>query len=317
MLNEIITVKRRGYRYYEVSNDFIEYLNERYFKYHIYSDILVRPIIEIGYKDEKKLKEIYKKYSEEKTLEKLNEKIIDFNNGIQVDNNYKDKNHLSYNRIGLITGSNTPFDKNGKPIYTFDKYVATKVMEQFIASTVKTDNLLQLEVLRTNNDEANLILNENHRSGNELMQRGNELESEAMELALNVLPMRREPMIDIFYYNRAYKIGATPDGVFIDNEGNKCVIEIKSPALNTFIQHISEKHLVKEYYQQLQVEMLLTGARKAYLVVYYPNFNLIVDEVARDDIFIANAMDTIQLFNEKFDKYLQNILEQYKGITQI
>jgi len=317
MLNEITTIKKRGYRYFEVSNDFIKYLDKDYLKYSIYSNALVKPIIEIGYKDEKRLKEIYKRYSEKIALEKMNSKLSDFNHGVQVDNHYKDKDHLSYNRIGLITGSNTPFDKKGKPIYAFDRYVASKVMEQIIATTAKNDNFLQIEVLRTNNDEANLILNGEHKSGNELMQRGNELESEAMNLAIPLLPMRSKPLTDIFYYNPNYKIGATPDGLFIDNDGKECVIEIKSPQLNTFIQHLSERHLIKEYYQQMQIEMLLTGARKAYLIVYYPNFNLIVDEVERDDIFLANAMETIKLFNEKFDIYLNNISKQYKGITQI
>jgi len=317
MLNEMSTIKKRGYRYFEVSNDFIKYLDKDYLEYSIYSDALVNPIIEVGYKDEKRLKEVYKRYSEKIALERLNSKLSDFNLGVQVDNNYKDKNHLSYNRIGLITGSNTPFLNNGKPIYAFDRYVASKVMESVIATTAKNDSFLQLEVLRTNNDEANTILNGEHKSGTELMQRGNELESEAMNLAIPLLPMRSKPLVDIFYYNSNYKIGATPDGVFLNNDGDKCVIEIKSPALHTFIQHLSEKHLIKEYYQQMQIEMLLTGAKKAYLVVYYPSFNLIIDEVERDDIFIANAMETIELFNEKFDIYMRNISRQYKGITQI
>jgi len=311
MLNEITTIKNRGKRYYEVSNEFLSVLDNTYFEYYIYSEILGKPIIEFSFKNEKRIKELYKTYSEEKALLKLNSKIFDFNNHVQVDTNYKDDGHLSMNRIGLITGSNTPFLPNGKPIYAFDRYVASKVMEQVIATTARIDDRFQLEVLRTNNDEANLILNGEFNSGNELMQRGNELEGEAINLALPLLPMKTKPMVDIFYFNSRYKIGATPDGLFIDENGDKCVIEIKSPALNTFIQHLSERQLIQSYYQQLQIEMLVTGAKKAYLVVYYPNFDLIIDEVERDDLFLANAMETLDLFNEKYDIYLENISNQY------
>jgi len=311
MLNKIESIKKKSMRYYEVSNEFISVLNNTHFEYYIYSEILGKPIIEFSFKDEKRIKEIFKKYSEEKALCKLNSRIDDFTGSIQVDNNYK--GHLSMNRIGLITGSNTPFLHNGKPIYAFDRYVASKVMEQVIATTARVDDRFQLEILRTNNDEANLIINGEFRSGNELMQRGNELESEAINLALPLLPMRTKPMFDIFYYNSTYKIGATPDGLFIDGNGEKCVIEVKTKKFDIFIQHLTERQLIKEYYQQMQIEMLVTGAKRAYLVVYYPNFELIIDEVERDDLFLANAMETLTLFNEKYDMYLENISNQYIG----
>jgi len=315
MLNKIETIKKKGMRYYEVSNSFLNELDNNFkerFAYDIYSDKLVNPIIEIGYKDEKRLKDTYKAYAYKKALAKYNTKIEDFNNNITIDNNYT--KHLSMNRIGLITGSNTPFDNKGKPIYTFNKYVASKVMEQIIKEFSYSDSLFQLEVLRTNNDEANKIINGEFTQGNELMVRGNELEDEAVNLSLSLLPIKNKPLVNIFYYNSRYKIGATPDGVFIDYEGEKCVIEVKSPALNTFIQHLTEKHLIKEYYQQLQIEMLLTGAKCAYLVVYYPNFELVIDKVERDNIFLANAMETLELFNKKYEEYYNNISQQYIGM---
>jgi len=313
MLNKIETIKKKSMRYYEVSNEFISVLNNTHFEYYIYSEILRKPIIEFSFKDEKRIKELYNRYIQKKKLSKLNDKIEDFTGNIQVDANYKDNGHLSMNRIGLITGSNTPFLPNGKPIYAFDRYIASKVMEQVIATTAQVDERFQLEILRTNNDEANLILNGKFHSGNELMQRGNELEGEAIDLALLLLPTRTKPIFDVFYFNSRYKIGATPDGLFIDRDGDKCVIEVKTKKFDIFIQHLTERQLVKEYYQQMQIEMLVTGAKKAYLIVYYPNFELIIDEVARDDLFLANAMDTLDLFNEKYEIYLNNISNQYIG----
>jgi hypothetical protein len=67
--------------------------------------------------------------------------------------------------------------------------------------------------------------------------------------------------------------GASPDGVLYDGLDIIAVCDVKCPQPATFFERKVEliespEDLPKEYYYQLQMQMLATGAKKGYLVYY-------------------------------------------------
>lgn len=96
--------------------------------------------------------------------------------------------------------------------------------------------------------------------------------------------------------------GASPDGLTSDNG----VIEIKCPKAKTFFEVVRTNEVDPQYYDQMQMEMLSTGAEKAYY------FNYFVDTLGREYWHLIN----IKRDNQRIE-LIKNRLEQARDLAKI
>lgn len=78
--------------------------------------------------------------------------------------------------------------------------------------------------------------------------------------------------------------GASPDGL-IEEDGN---LEIKCPIASTHVAYLlSPNTLEKDYFQQVQGQMLITGRKWTDLMSYYPGIKPLIIRVERNEEFIS------------------------------
>jgi hypothetical protein len=109
---------------------------------------------------------------------------------------------------------------------------------------------------------------------NAAMERGNQLETEAVQIVENILLIKFDKTGDnqefVPYGSHA---GATPDGI-----STKAGLEIKCPDCKTHFEYLNInnqyelKRLKPQYYWQIQTGMLCTGLKLWYFASYDPRF---------------------------------------------
>jgi len=108
------------------------------------------------------------------------------------------------------------------------------------------------------------------------------------------------------FFNFGEHAGASPDGLVSDNS----VLEIKCPKSTTFFKLVATNEIDAKYYAQMQMQMLCTGANKAYF------FNYLVHDgteyyheiiVKRDEVMIEKIKDRINEAVEIKTEYINLI----------
>jgi len=77
-------------------------------------------------------------------------------------------------------------------------------------------------------------------------------------------------------------VGCSPDGL-IDDDG---LLEIKSPAYNTFIDYLLSGQVPSEYTYQIQGQLYVTGRKWTDFVAYHPSLPIIIIRVYPDSAII-------------------------------
>jgi len=104
--------------------------------------------------------------------------------------------------------------------------------------------------------------------------------------------------------------GASPDGLVSDNS----ILEIKCPKSTTFFKLVATNEIDAKYYAQMQMQMLCTGANKAYF------FNYLVHDgteyyheiiVERNEVMIEKIKDRINEAVEIKTEYI-NLINKNK-----
>jgi len=198
-------------------------------------------------------------------------------------------------RAGIITGSDTPFTVTGKPIPTFDSYVYSKVAQAFKYGHI--DNFIEEDSIKT-----------------KAMDDGNELEP------LALIRYAKQTGFTLqskgIYRIGDYRIGASPDSVAFDNELNARIVEVKNLQLNTFIGELIHPSQAQKYKAQLQTEMFCSGIHTADLVIQCTTlperFDLIIQTVELDKEYLSNMIETINLFELKFDEAMDKLNSVFK-----
>lgn len=199
-------------------------------------------------------------------------------------------------RAGVITGSDTPFDINGKPIPTFMKYVYKKVADAF-----------KYEFIENHTEEDNVQT--------KAMEDGNLLEPLALERYAKKTGL--EVQEKGIYRLDGYHIGASPDAVAYDENFNPRIIEIKNLQLNTYLNELMNPGTQeKKYKAQLQTEMLCSGIHTADFVIQSATmperFELLIYKIDLDAEYLANMIDTIELFEIEFEKAYYTLKSRFK-----
>jgi putative phage-type endonuclease len=114
--------------------------------------------------------------------------------------------------------------------------------------------------------------------------------SNYMERGHEVEPMARE-QYEINSFNTATDggffeldewVGCSPDGLINDNG----LLEIKSPAYNTFIDYLLSGKVPSEYTYQIQGQLYVTGREWVDFVAYHPALPIIIIRVLPDPVII-------------------------------
>jgi exodeoxyribonuclease (lambda-induced) len=190
-------------------------------------------------------------------------------------------------RSGKLTGSD--FHTLLGSGETAKKLIAKKAMQR-----VLTDNqLLQ-----------HLSNEENYFKGYDI-QRGKDLEAVArieFEKAYDY-SVEEVGFVDIASSNWAGFVGCSPDGLV----GEDAILEIKCPREEKYFLTSITEDIDKEYYTQIQFNMLICKRQKCYFVIYNEIFGLNVLVINRDDDYINDKI--IPTINLK-------ILEMQKMISK-
>ena len=195
-------------------------------------------------------------------------------------------------RIGLITASKTPFKLDGKPIPTFDDYINEKVAEAFIK-------------LNGGEQEEKMPPTQN-------MVRGTNFEKYAIE-RYEELTGRKVEKRNLIVAD-TMKVGASPDGVTTDEDGNIINVEVKSVLLKNYLGELVKQKVSNQYFIQVQVQMFLLDADYTDFLVQQSQragkpFELIIRRIERDELVVSNMIETIKEYEEKFEERLE-ILEK-------
>ena len=102
-------------------------------------------------------------------------------------------------------------------------------------------------------------------------------------------------------------VGVSPDGLIPSEDA---ILEIKCPKKKTHLNYIKAGRLPNEYKWQVQGQLLVTGAKKAYFMSYYPNMKPFIIEVLPDEEMraslterITDAIERVKREIEIYNKY--------------
>ncbi len=139
------------------------------------------------------------------------------------------------------------------------------------------------------------------------MQRGVELEPKAFSklsqiLAEDFIEISEAPFIE--YGDNA---GASPDGLASDNWN----IEIKCPNRINFFKLVASEDIKKEYYDQMQMQMLVTDTEGTYFFNYYEDtqgnqFHHLI-KVDRDEERIQLIKERLEIASESKNAAVEEI----------
>jgi len=139
------------------------------------------------------------------------------------------------------------------------------------------------------------------------MQRGVDLEPLAFKKFQEMHPEAKES----FMFPYGQHAGASPDGVV----GKDAILEIKCPRATKFFKIVADENIDKEYYAQMQMQMLCSNSEKAYFFNY-----CVIDgeefyhtiEVKRDEEMIALIKERLEEAIAIKEAYIEKITNNLK-----
>jgi hypothetical protein len=109
------------------------------------------------------------------------------------------------------------------------------------------------------------------------------------------------------------EIGASPDG-FVNDDGT---LEIKCPNTATHLETLITKKVPKQYYAQIQGQLLLTQRAWCDFVSYDPrlpeNAQMIIIRVERDKLFIHDLKQELKTFLKEVEQQVKFVKEYRNG----
>ncbi len=100
------------------------------------------------------------------------------------------------------------------------------------------------------------------------------------------------------------RFGCSADGLI---EGDKCGLEIKSPAAHTHVKYLVNGVLPKEYVAQVYGSMFVTGFKRWMFVSYRRGFPALVLEIQQNEKAMSMIRAAINQFHADFDRATERI----------
>lgn len=145
---------------------------------------------------------------------------------------------------------------------------------------------------------------------NENMLRGIEMEEEAKKFYEVVEGIIVE-QVGFVFGNPENEYGCSPDG-FV---GDKGMVEIKCPIISTHVGYLLNNEYPKEYFQQTQGQLLVTGRRWIDFLSYYPGLKPLIIRVTRDEDFLKKLRGELNTFCQKLREVI-NIITSEKDVKK-
>lgn len=105
--------------------------------------------------------------------------------------------------------------------------------------------------------------------------------------------------------------GSSPDGLI--HIGDELTgVEFKCPQDNTYAKLLFDKKIKPEYYAQMQMQMMHTGAKRWFYCVYNPNFDeeMIIIEVLIDEAFQEKLKNGLNKGKKRVKEILEKIMNE-------
>ena len=136
------------------------------------------------------------------------------------------------------------------------------------------------------------------------MERGNELEGEAA--AYYELTNEIETERVAFVTDDERTMGCSPDRLV----GEDGLLELKCPAPNTQVDYILSGKLDRDYWPQIQGQLLITKRKWVDIVSYYPGMKKpVVINVLRDEAYITTMCGLLARFSAALQVKKQRLIE--------
>ena len=130
--------------------------------------------------------------------------------------------------------------------------------------------------------------------GTKWMERGNEIEEEAMA-TYNLITGNVMQEVNFCYLDEKKLVGSSPDG-FINDDG---LGEIKCPKASTMISFMLKDVFPLKYKPQIQGQFWITERVWCHFIAYHPDMEPFIVRVERDEEFIKLLSDEIECFIEE------------------
>lgn len=143
------------------------------------------------------------------------------------------------------------------------------------------------------------------------LQRGIDLEPYAFDKFAEIKEMEFLTVSKCGFYELGKDTGGSPDGIVSDNS----VLEIKCPKPNKFFRLVTDGIIDQCYIDQMQHQMLVTGARQA----YFFNYCIYNGEPKWHEISVLRDPERIELMKIRIDeavKIRNQFVKQLKAKIQ-
>lgn len=137
---------------------------------------------------------------------------------------------------------------------------------------------------------------------NDAMKRGIEMEAEARAMYALVTGNEVEET-GLCYPDSKKLYGASPDGLV----GSDGAIEIKCPSSAIHVGYLLEGALPTDYFQQTQMQLLVTGREYVDFISYFPGLKALIVRAKPDKKFIALLKVELNTFCNELDEVEQKL----------
>lgn len=148
------------------------------------------------------------------------------------------------------------------------------------------------------------------------MQRGTEMEPLAFAKFKELKSLEFIEVENCSFFPIGLNTGASPDGLV----GNNGILEIKCPKANAFFKMVSDNEYSKNYFYQVQHQMMCTGRNVAHLFFYLVHNG----SEYYHEITIPKCTDTVKLIESRIkeaivikEEYILKIVKNSQWINNI
>jgi len=142
----------------------------------------------------------------------------------------------------------------------------------------------------------------------EWMQRGNELESQAVSY-YEFQTDNDVTTVGTVFKDARREISCSPDGLIGEQGG----LEIKCPKSLTHVKYLLSGKVPSEYIPQVQGSMYVTGRKWWDFLSFHPDLPPLLIRVKRDDVFIRGLAVELSMFIKKRDEQLVKLTNLYEA----
>jgi len=133
------------------------------------------------------------------------------------------------------------------------------------------------------------------------MIKGIETEAEAVEFY--ELTQGVEVQTVGFCLHESKRYGCSPDRLV----GEEGLLEVKCPLPHTHVEYLLENNLEKDYFQQVQGQLLVTGRKWCDLISYSRGLRPLIVRVERDEAFLSKLEEFLGAFFDELEAIAKKI----------